>query len=84
MTLSNSYGKGGEHGHRGRGGDRKRKMGENIYSKKVSTQNRELELRYIAYNAKRVVKTDIHFLLCVRISTKQSILKKEIYSNPKL
>jgi hypothetical protein len=48
----------------------KRKMGENIYSKKVSTQNRELELRYIAYNAKRVVNIDLHFLFCVRISTK--------------
>jgi hypothetical protein len=29
MTPSNSYGKGGEHGNRGRGGDRKRRMGEN-------------------------------------------------------
>jgi len=29
MTPSNSYGKGGEHGNRGRGGDRKRVIGEN-------------------------------------------------------
>ena len=29
MTPLNSYGKGGEHGHRGRGGDRKRGMEEN-------------------------------------------------------
>jgi hypothetical protein len=29
MAPSNSYGKGGEHGNRGRGGDRKRVIGEN-------------------------------------------------------
>jgi len=46
----------------------KRKMGDNINSKKVSTQNRELEFRYIAYNARRSVQNNL-FLLYVRMST---------------
>ena len=58
----------------------KRKMGENIYSRKVSTQNREIELRYIAYNALRTVQLNGSLLIVVRISTKHIetvIIEKE-------
>jgi len=53
----------------------KRTMGENIYSRKVSTQNREIELRYIAYNARRTVQLDCILLFVLRISTKPKIRK---------
>lgn len=54
----------------------KRKMGDIVYSKKVSTQNRELELRYIAYNAKRYVE---YFLtLTLRISTELITIKNRL------
>lgn len=52
----------------------KRKMGENIYSKKVGTQNREIELRYIAYNARRTVQLDGFLLFVLRISTKHWVI----------
>jgi hypothetical protein len=42
----------------------KRKMGDNIYSRKVKMQNRELDLRYIAYNARRSVQLGLSIFLC--------------------
>lgn len=47
----------------------KRRFGECIYSRKVRTQNREIELRYLAYNADRYV--ELFLFLYVRVSTKQ-------------
>lgn len=41
----------------------KRKMGDNIYSRKVKMQNRELDLRYIAYNARRSVQLGFSIFL---------------------
>ncbi|MCD6461958.1 MAG: hypothetical protein J7L61_04370, partial [Thermoplasmata archaeon] len=46
----------------------KRRFSECIYSRKVRTQNRELELRYLAYNADRYVK--LLLFISMRISTK--------------
>ncbi len=48
----------------------KRRFGECIYSRKVRTQNRELKLRYLAYNADRYVK--LLLFISMRISTKHS------------
>jgi len=52
----------------------KRKMGDDVYSKNVKTQNRELEFRYIAYNARRLIQKNL-FLFYVRISTKQYVTR---------
>jgi hypothetical protein len=53
----------------------KRRFGECIYSRRVRTQNREIELRYLAYNADRYV--ELILFLYVRVSTEQ--LEPQIY-----
>ncbi len=47
----------------------KRRFGECIYSRKIRTQNRELELRLLAYNVDRYISLFLFIIL--RVSTQQ-------------